>query len=82
MTIDELVESGHEDAVVFKDPNYETCIIGVTTDDTVIYSLRKMVEYLMEKDKMSYEEAVEYIDYNTLGTTVPGGPKVMDDLTD
>ena len=63
---DTLCELGYEDAIVFENPDYEDAIIGTTHDDRVVYSFDKMVEWLMEKDGMEYEEAVEFIEYNTL----------------
>lgn len=76
---DLLNELGHEDAVVFENPDYDSAIIGIDSDDHVIYDFEKMVEHLMENDKMSYEEAVEFIEYNTIRALpyFPGHPYVM-----
>ena len=41
-------------------------IIGISDDGRLVYSFSKMVECLMLSESMSYEEAVEFIDYNTL----------------
>ena len=35
----------------------------------------KMIEYLIENDGMSYEEAVEFIEYNTLRSIPYAGDK-------
>lgn len=35
-----------------------------------VYSWEKMVDLLIERDGMEYEDAVEYIDYNVLGAWV------------
>jgi len=48
--------------------DYVTAIIGVTDEGTLVYDYNKMVEYLMNTDNMSYEDAVEWIDYNTIRT--------------
>jgi hypothetical protein len=55
-----------EDAIVFDNMSYDGSIIGVTTDDRVVYSYDKMVEELMQDEEWSYEEAAEWIDYNTI----------------
>ncbi len=55
-----------EDAIVFDNMSYDGSIIGVTTDDRVVYSYDKMVEELMQDEEWSYEDAVEWIDYNTI----------------
>ena len=41
--------------------------MGITTDGRAVYDYSLMVEDLMEEDNMDYDEAVEFIDYNTLG---------------
>ena len=71
---DTLCELGYEDAIVFENPDYDDAIIGTSHDDRVIYSFDKMVECLMKDDGMSYEEAVEFIEFNTLRAIPYFGP--------
>lgn len=47
--------------------SYDGSIVGVTTDGRVVYDYDKMVEELMEDEGWSYEEATEWINYNTIG---------------
>ena len=61
-----LNELGYENSVVFECPAYDAAIIGTTDDDRVVYSYDLMVRCLMDEDNMSYEEAIEFIDYNTM----------------
>lgn len=65
---DLLVELGCEDVIVFENPSYDRAIIGVNEDFTrAVYDSDLMVESLMEDgDDMSYEDAVEFIEYNTI----------------
>jgi hypothetical protein len=55
-----------EDAIVFDNMSYDGSIIGVTTDGRVVYDYDKMVEELMQDEDWSYEDAVEWIEYNTI----------------
>ena len=57
--------------IKFTNPSYDTAIIGTTQDGNLIYSYEKMIEYLL--DCMSEEEAIDFIEYNTLGIlpTIP-----------
>lgn len=55
-----------EDAIVFDNMSYDGSIVGVTTDGRVVYDYDKMVEELMEDEQFSYEEAADWIDYNTI----------------
>lgn len=63
---DKLAEWGYEDVVVFENPSYDDALIGVTTDNRAVYNYALMVEYLVNNDGFDYEEAVEFIEYNTI----------------
>ena len=60
-----LVDSGYEDVIIFSEPSYDTALIGVTIDNEAVYDYEKMVEYLVQQDGMSYEEATDFISYNS-----------------
>ena len=61
-----IAEIGGDNVVVMDNPSFDESIIGMSTDDRVIYSWNDMVEELMYDDDMSYEDAVEFISYNTI----------------
>ena len=63
-----LADNGYdaEDIVLLKDESYDSALIAVTDDCRAVYSYDKMVEWYMEKNGCSAEEAIEWIDYNTL----------------
>lgn len=61
-----LNDLGYEDSIVFESPDYDDAIIGTTEDRRVVYSFEKMVDCLMREEGMCYEEAVEFIEYNTV----------------
>ena len=65
-TLDRVLEELDISAVAFDSPSYLNAIVGISHDDRLIYDYDKMVECLMEEDNMSMEEAIEFIDYNTL----------------
>lgn len=80
MTAEEVLESnGYEDVLIFKDFSYDDALIGVSSDNRAIYDYEKMVEWLMRTQDWSYEDSVEWIDYNTLGfgTSQPNPPIIM-----
>ena len=72
---DILCERSYEDAVVLESPDYLNAIVGVSDDGRVIYDYEKMAQCLMETDGMDYEEATEFIDFNTLGALPCMGEK-------
>jgi hypothetical protein len=56
------------------DPSYlDKAIVGVVTRiglEAVCYDSNKVIELLMEHDKMTEEEAIEYMEYNMKGAWV------------
>lgn len=81
MSVNQQLRDGlPEDAIVFDNMSYDGSIVGVTTDGRVVYDYDKMVEELMEDEQCSYEEAADWIDYNTirmLPYTGENGPIIM-----
>lgn len=70
LTIDSLkewlCENDHEDTVILESPDYLSAIVGISEEGRLIYSYDKMVEHLMTAENMDAEEAMEFIDYNTI----------------
>ena len=63
-----LADNGYDadDIVLLKDESYDSALIAVTDDYRAVYSYDKMVEWYMNKNGCSAEEAIEWIDFNTL----------------
>ena len=66
----DYIDERYEEVIIFSGvTHYASAFVGVVEDgDTVraVYSYSKMIEWLMEECKMSYEDAVEWIDFNTI----------------
>lgn len=60
--IKKYLEDNYPDSYLFDD--LDDAIVGVSTSDNVVYEFDKIIQILMERDGMTYEEAVEYFDYN------------------
>ena len=63
---DILMDQGFENFIIFENPDYDSAIIGITENNQVVYDYEKMIEYLIQEDDMDYEEAVDFISYNTI----------------
>ena len=63
---DILMDQGFEKFIIFENPDYDSAIIGITEDNQVVYDYDKMIEHLIQEDDMSYEEAIDFISYNTI----------------
>ena len=81
---DHICELGYEDVTVFDNSlgfDYADAYIGMSHDGRAVYSYDKMIEHIMLKEGWTYEEAVEWIDYNTIRALpyYPDGPIVLYD---
>lgn len=61
-----IEENGFNLSVYFTNPNYASAIIGISTEGNVVYSYERMIDYLMKTDDMTYEDAVDWIDYDVV----------------
>jgi len=63
-----LEENGYDpsEIVVLKNESYDSALIGVSNDGRAVYSFDRMVEWYMDKNDCSEDEAVEWIEFNTL----------------
>lgn len=67
MNVEErLIYAGYEGIKYFTNYSYDTALIGVSEDGRAIYDYEKMVEWLMEEEGWTDEEAVDWIEYNTI----------------
>ena len=57
MTARELIEDyGYEDVIIYDNPSYDDAFVGVTNDNRAVYDYDKMIEWLIEKEGMDYED--------------------------
>jgi hypothetical protein len=67
LTTKELLDlSGFEDVLTLHNYSYDDALIGVTTSNQAVYDFDKMVKWLMDTEGFTYEDAVEWIEYNTI----------------
>ena len=74
MTRDEIEDlySDDEPEILFAD-GYDEAILGTTWDGErtrVGYKVEEMLNILMERDEMTYDEASEYFDFNIAGSNM------------
>lgn len=69
MTYDEVCTYAEENNIpikLFENPRYPNSIIGLTVDDRAIYDMEQMIVDLMSENEISYIDALEFIEYNTI----------------
>ena len=64
-----------EESILFRNPSYESAIIGITTDGRAVYDYYRMIEELSKEDDIDYGEAEDFILYNTVGSLRPAEEK-------
>lgn len=82
---DRLILNGYEDVTILADYSYDDALIGVTEDGRAVYDFDLMVEWLMRTEGWTQDEAVEWIEYNTiraLGYMGDDAPVIMYPLHD
>lgn len=80
-----VLDAGYEDVILFANFGYDDALIGITTDNRAVYDFELMVAWLMETEGWSQEDAIEWIEYNTiraLGYMGPNAPIIMYPLSD
>jgi hypothetical protein len=75
MTAEErILEAGFEDVIILSNYSYDDALIGVTEDGRAVYDFDKMVEWLMNTEGWDMDQAIEWIEYNTLRALSYMGP--------
>lgn len=65
MLIDEIIERYPEEEIIKAD-GYDEAIIGIDENTMrLIYSIKECINILIEKEKMSREDALEHFYFNT-----------------
>ena len=75
MVKQEIRDRLDDEALVFDNPAYDNSIIGQTFDGRAIYDVELMAEELAEDDKITIEEAMDFIDYNAIRSLPYAGEK-------
>ena len=68
MTVEEIEDINPEALLC---DGFDDAIIGmaerINLGPVVAYNTEKMIDIMVERDGMTYEDAIEYFDYNILG---------------
>lgn len=63
---EKLLEYGYEGVKYLTNYSYDDALIGVSDDNRAIYDFGLMIEWLMVEEGFTCEEAIEWIEYNTI----------------
>lgn len=61
-----ILNAGYEDVVYLTNYSYDDALIGISEDNRAVYDYDKMVQWLVKEEGFTEEEAIEWIDYNTI----------------
>lgn len=73
--VDKLLSAGYEDFITLDAPDFDAAIVGITHDQKLVYDYTKMIDVMKNEHGLSYGEAAEFIDYNTLRALPYAGDK-------
>lgn len=66
----QLSKMGWDDLTLFEQPAYDNSIVGVTEGGRVVYNYDLMVQELIGDCNMDEEQAMGFVDYNTVRSTI------------
>ena len=70
MTLLEILEVYRDEELLMVD-GFDEAVIGVEAlKMRLVYDINKMRTILVERDKMTFEEAMDFLDHNVLGSYV------------
>jgi len=55
-----------EQPLIFDNHAYDNSIVGISNDGRIVYDYSSMVQEFMNDEDCSEEEAIEWIEYNTM----------------
>lgn len=61
-----LLDYGYEGVKYLTNYSYDTALIGVSDDNRAIYDFDLMIEWLMLEENFDYNDAIEWIEFNTI----------------
>lgn len=61
-----LEAQGHENTIFFENPSFVKAITGITDSEQLIYDYELMIAAAMEEENWEADEAIEWIEYNTI----------------
>jgi hypothetical protein len=70
MNRQEIIDTyGEDEDILFAD-GLDDAIVGVDYNLRVVYDIDSIIEILMERDKMTDDEAIEFAEFNIFGAYV------------
>lgn len=78
-----LCDMGYEETVLFENPTYRDAIVGISENGRLIYSERKILDYMIHEEGLDDEEALDNYSYNILRSLPYMGkmaPIIMSDI--
>lgn len=61
-----LLEAGFKGIKYLTNYSYDAALIGVSENYEAVYDYELMIEWLMKEEGWSVEDAIEWIEYNTI----------------
>lgn len=59
-----LCDNDYGDTILLESPTYRCAIEGITDDGRLIYSEKKIIDYMVQEEGLSFEDAYDNFSYN------------------
>lgn len=66
--VDKIAEMNPEAILLEPQSFYNKTIMGYSEDGRVVYSVDQILQGHVNQDDMTYEDAIEFFEFNTIGT--------------
>lgn len=75
ISLESILDMFSEEDIIKAD-GFDDCIVGVeaSSNTLLVYSTQLILEKLVKENEMTWEEAIEYFDYNIQGSKGEGYP--------
>jgi hypothetical protein len=75
ISLESILDMFNEEDIIKAD-GFDDCIVGVESSSHIllVYSTQLILEKLVKESEMTWEEAIEYFDYNIQGAKGEGYP--------
>lgn len=79
MKFEDIEEYVNDEALTLEPrEQFDKCIVGATYyGDKVVYSAELVIQALMEDSEMTEEEALDYFEYNVIGSYMGDGTPIF-----
>lgn len=63
---EKILSNGYEGVKYLTNYSYDDALVGISHDNRAVYDYNKMIEWLVDNEGFTEEDAADWISYNTI----------------